>query len=157
MGLRNANLTQFSIECFRIAESKGWWDDYPLTEEGDPPDAQRRLSADIILSKLMLMVTEVAEATEVARMPDFDALAVWADISGGAGSMGELKPYSETEHGEARKGGPLKPEGFGIELADVIIRVLDLCRALGIDIQRCYELKTAYNESRPHRHGGKRA
>lgn len=157
MGLRNANLTQFSIECYRIAESKGWWDDYLPRLDTDPPEVQRVLSADVILSKLMLMVSELSEATEVARMPDFDALAVWADISGGAGSMGELKPYSEAEHGEGRKGGPLKPEGFGIELADVIIRVLDLCRAMGIDIQRCYELKTAYNESRPHRHGGKRA
>ena len=37
--------------------------------------------------------------------------------------------------------------------ADVVIRVLDLCEALGIDLERAMVLKTAYNEGRPHKHG----
>lgn len=31
------------------------------------------------------------------------------------------------------------------------------CRELGIDLQRAMILKTAYNMTRPERHGGKRA
>lgn len=48
-----------------------------------------------------------------------------------------------------------KPIGLPIELADIIIRTLDLCGALGIDIERAVETKHAYNCTRSHRHGGK--
>ena len=49
----------------------------------------------------------------------------------------------------------LKPVGLPAELADIIIRTLDLAGALGIDIEAAVELKHAYNATRPHRHGGK--
>jgi NTP pyrophosphatase (non-canonical NTP hydrolase) len=49
-----------------------------------------------------------------------------------------------------------KPEGFSVELADVIIRVLDLCGHYGIDIEQVLEKKHTYNLTRPHRHGGKK-
>lgn len=49
-----------------------------------------------------------------------------------------------------------KPEGLPSELADVVIRVMDLCGALGIDLEAAMRDKADYNESRPHRHGGKR-
>jgi NTP pyrophosphatase (non-canonical NTP hydrolase) len=39
------------------------------------------------------------------------------------------------------------------ELADVIIRTLDLCGSLGIDIEKHIELKMKYNESREYKHG----
>jgi NTP pyrophosphatase (non-canonical NTP hydrolase) len=50
-----------------------------------------------------------------------------------------------------------KPEGFPSELADVIIRTLDLCAALGIDIEHEIDQKMKHNGTRPYRHGGKRA
>ena len=49
-----------------------------------------------------------------------------------------------------------KPEGFPTELADVIIRVLDLAGALDIDMGKEIEQKIEFNKTRPHRHGGKR-
>ena len=49
-----------------------------------------------------------------------------------------------------------KPEGVPAEMADVIIRVLHFCGALGIDIDKAVKEKMAYNETRPFRHGGKR-
>jgi hypothetical protein len=48
-----------------------------------------------------------------------------------------------------------KPEGIGIELADCIIRILEACDALGIDIAQMIDIKMYYNETRPYRHGGK--
>lgn len=39
------------------------------------------------------------------------------------------------------------------ELADIIIRALDLSARLGIDIQRAVESKHAFNTSRPYKHG----
>lgn len=46
-----------------------------------------------------------------------------------------------------------KPEGVGVEAADVFIRLLDLCAYLGIDLEYLAEIKNTYNESRPHMHG----
>ncbi len=48
-----------------------------------------------------------------------------------------------------------KPEGMAIELADIIIRVLDLAEWLKIDIATAIDVKHSYNQSRPYRHGGK--
>ncbi len=50
-----------------------------------------------------------------------------------------------------------KPEGKPIELADMIIRILDEAGAAGIDMDSALELKMAYNATRPYRHGGKLA
>lgn len=55
-----------------------------------------------------------------------------------------------------RYGDPLgKPDDVGSELADVFIRLLDEASRQGIDLEREYERKMAYNRTRPHRHGGK--
>lgn len=48
-----------------------------------------------------------------------------------------------------------KPEGIPIELADLIIRVLDTCGHYGIDIEHAIQVKHEFNLSRSHRHGGK--
>lgn len=48
-----------------------------------------------------------------------------------------------------------KPCGIPSEIADVIIRCLDLCGEYGIDIEASVERKMAYNRTRPHKHGGK--
>lgn len=49
-----------------------------------------------------------------------------------------------------------KPEGIPSELADVVIRVLDLCESVGIDLERAVIEKMDYNDGRAYRHGGKR-
>ncbi|MBV8068290.1 MAG: hypothetical protein JO270_00195 [Acidobacteriaceae bacterium] len=64
---------------------------------------------------------------------------------------------------EYRNGHPLdetriedgKPEGFGVELADVIIRVCDIAQRAGVNLGACINLKMRYNKTRPTRHGGK--
>ena len=48
-----------------------------------------------------------------------------------------------------------KPEGFGIELADVLIRVINLMSDLGIDAEDMIRIKSAYNNTRPLMHGKK--
>lgn len=51
---------------------------------------------------------------------------------------------------------PQKPEGVAAELADVIIRIGDLCGAYGIDLDAAVAAKMSFNKTRPHRHGGKK-
>jgi NTP pyrophosphatase (non-canonical NTP hydrolase) len=47
--------------------------------------------------------------------------------------------------------------GFPSELADIVIRVADLAGALGIDLAEAIRIKLAFNRTRTHRHGGKKA
>lgn len=48
-----------------------------------------------------------------------------------------------------------KMEGIPSELADVIIRVLDMAEHYDIDIEAAIIEKHRYNQTRPYRHGGK--
>jgi NTP pyrophosphatase (non-canonical NTP hydrolase) len=48
-----------------------------------------------------------------------------------------------------------KPEGFGSECADVLIRLLDTCERRGVDLQAEYQRKISFNRTRGYRHGGK--
>lgn len=38
-------------------------------------------------------------------------------------------------------------------MADVVIRVMDYCESQGIDLAQAIIAKSAYNKTRPHKHG----
>lgn len=124
-----------------------------------------------------MTIRELQEQVRAARASTHDARQVW-----GAG-VGEQIALAHSELSEAleewRLGRPLdlvytthlaqeaglplpellakgyKPEGFPIELADVLIRIADMAERYGIDLTAALEMKLAYNETRPYRHGGK--
>jgi hypothetical protein len=48
-----------------------------------------------------------------------------------------------------------KPCGFGVEIADAMIRFMDYCAAKNIDLGALICEKAEYNKKRPYRHGGK--
>lgn len=70
---------------------------------------------DMMIGKLMLVVTEVSEAAEAVRSNDL--------------------------------------KNFGEELADVFIRLLDICATTGIDIKAAIDAKMKINEQRAYKHG----
>ena len=91
----------------------------------------------------------------------------WWEVSAEERNFGELLALIHSEVSEAleswRMSEPAsferagKPEGWGIELVDVLIRVLDMMHAHGLDIEQLMETKMAHNRTREYRHGGKRA
>jgi NTP pyrophosphatase (non-canonical NTP hydrolase) len=48
-----------------------------------------------------------------------------------------------------------KPEGFVVELGDAIIRIMQLCDNLDLDLEKAIVDKMAFNKTRQHRHDGR--
>ena len=85
------------------------------------------------VENLMMVVTELAEAVEEIR---------------------NEKPafyYHPTDDREIKK-----PEGIAVEIADAIIRLLDMSAYKGYDIETVIKEKLAFNLTRGYRHGGKK-
>ena len=80
-----------------------------------------------IPEKLMLIVSELGEALEHYRER---GVGFFRDETG-------------------------KPDGFGIELADAVIRIRDLSEYLHLDLEQLISVKHEYNKTRPYRHGNK--
>lgn len=69
-------------------------------------------------------------------------------------AVDELRDGIPNNHPECvRKGN--KPQGLNSELADIIIRTVDLAAFLEIDLDKAVKLKMAYNATRPFKHGHK--
>jgi len=49
-----------------------------------------------------------------------------------------------------------KPEGIPSELADIVIRVFDICGYYGINLESAIREKMEFNKTRPYKHGGKK-
>lgn len=81
-----------------------------------------------VSSKLALIHSEVSEALEELRDP---ARGIY--------------------YARRREDG--KPEGFGSELADIVIRVADLAHGLGLSLGAAVAGKMKYNAGRPPMHG----
>ena len=116
-------------EVHKLSVANGWWN-MPQWIQGDvrrDPDAY----AELIVSKLALVHSEISEAVEAVRDGNYDTYK----------DMTYLPP---------------KPDGLPIELADAIIRILDLAGWLGIDMEDAIRTKQEYNKTRAYRHGGKR-
>jgi len=123
---------EWQAEITQWGASKGW-DKPALCElrgeivEGAHVGPQG-VNVEAVGMKLALVHSEVSEALEALRD---GKLALWLD-------------------GE-------KPEGMSTELADTVIRILHLGGLLGLDIEHAMEVKMAYNQGRPYRHGGRLA
>ena len=63
-----------------------------------------------------------------------------------------LEDHRKNKHLEPDEHCP-KFNKLEVEFADVIIRVLDTCGYMALDIGGAVEAKIAFNRSRPHKHG----
>ena len=96
--------------------------------------------------------------SEISEM--FEAYRKW--------DVADLTPIRPEDHGRWCKaqgwtgpcpsdGCPIpKPEGFGPECADVLIRLLDTCYRYNIDLEAEFTRVLAYLWTREYQHGGKK-
>ena len=132
----NAGINGFAIGVHQNSIDHGFWDAAEgtleaikaLQSEGVESQRYKAVSGWIVAQKLALIHAEVSEALEEDRDGNHDV-------------------YYNADSGT------LKPEGIGIELADVIIRTLDLMQWLGLDVEELLMMKARYNQGRPHMHG----
>lgn len=131
------------------AVNHGWWENPPSMPE-----------------LLMLIITEAAEAMEEYRNGK-DPKEIY--YSGKKTFQSEVDTngsviYSVTSNLKDHEINvpsigvikASKPEGIPSELADIVIRVSDICGRYGIDLEAAIKEKMEYNKNRPYKHGGKK-
>lgn len=127
------DLKQTAKEINENAVAKGFWDN----------------PAPNIAEKLMLIVSEVSEAMEADRK-DHNAKDEYLRQLEKDGYTWENSAIS-FQTGFQRD---IK-NSFADELADAVIRILDLCHHKGIDLEWHIKMKMGYNSMREHMHGKK--
>lgn len=154
------NLNEISLEAFKTATEHGFW---------TGPEQ------DNIPTKIALIHEEVSEALKAFRIGDMELHYVYksgpktelVDLQLNSEGTTYIRPYGkDSEWHEVERGMEhetmldldyeAKPEGFGVELADAIIRIADLARRHDIDLDGLVRLKMDYNKTRPHMHGGRK-
>lgn len=125
-------IKELQKEVHALATDKGWYDGI---KKGDPKT---------VPEKLALIHSEVSEAMEEYRT-GYSLTTVYHKSS--EGGPGFVPGFSSRDD--------VKPEGFGVELADAVIRILDLAEFLNIDLEQLIERKHAFNKTRSYRHGNK--
>lgn len=141
-------LNSLAKQINETARSKGWWEG---TEVGVDGDCSTVTVPRPVGEVLALVHSEVSEALEEYR--DGHDLRRMRYVH----PDGTVCDPEVICRARAGVNSDAKPEGFPIELADVLIRVLDACAEWDIDIEEAMRVKIQYNSTRPHRHGGKLA
>lgn len=132
-------LNQLRDEIHENAKNKGFWDS--PRETG---------------TLLMLCVSELAEAMEADRKGRENMLKVFdRDMGFARLDYEDFDPDNSNYAWIINRFETTIKDTFEDELADTIIRILDLCGAKGIDIEKHIELKMKYNATREMMHGKK--
>lgn len=131
-------------KCHQNSVNKGFWDekiDKLRNESGVYLDVARKPWN--FGEKLMLIVSEIGEMFEAWRQNKVEC----------------DKPIDlpdETVTLATGETGKRRMTAVEEEMADVFIRLFDLCGKLDLDVGRIILAKMAYNETRSHMHGGRR-
>ena len=114
-------------EAHQTAKEKGFWD-------------EKRNNSEL----LMLIVTELGEACEALRKNHRQTCTKTVEYGEGVYEEKDVPSLEEATW---------KKNTFEDEIADVFIRLGDLCAGLDIDIEWHIKKKMEYNRNRPYKHG----
>lgn len=137
------DLKKFMEEVHQVSKERGWWDKPHKTD----------------LECVALMVSELAEVMEELRLdppqPPIYQITNLRDLD----PCCQNKDVIVTPEGTNKFNIPWfnssKPEGVAVELADCILRIFDFAEFHGLPLIQALQLKNAYNQTRPYKHGKK--
>lgn len=137
------NLTEFSQQVHEDNIRKGFYDEHRdlmklLILKGSP-DQTRSYGQAFIDQRLALIMSEAGEAVECNRKN------LRANLKGVVSSF-EGEDFKQAFRVHVK-------DTLEDEIADIIIRCLDLSGFLKIDIQKHVDLKLRYNKMRAYKHG----
>lgn len=125
------NIADWQEIVYNNAVDKGWHEEPACEVKAGPLMEPVGVNHDRVAALIALIHSEASEALEEVR-------------------AGKFKMYTVVDDR-----GFSKPEGLESELADIIIRCLDLGGDLGLNIEAAMQAKYKYNMTRESRHGGK--
>jgi len=120
-----------------MAKQKGFWEE----EKRNIPQA------------LLLIISEVSEATEALRKDHYADKAAVESLSQDLELDRTDEEFMLTAINWKTSFEQGVKSSFEDEIADVAIRLFDLCGGLGIDLEKHIELKMMYNSVRGYKHG----
>ena len=129
-------MNRLAKKIFEANKKKGFWTDNP----------KDRNFGEVIA----LCHSELSEALEADRKGTNASLETFEFLNQDPQKMGNIDEVNELFKNTFKTYIKDTKED---ELADTIIRVLDYCGAMNIDIDRHIELKLRYNETRENKHG----
>ena len=132
------NINELAKEVHENAVNHGWYETPPTIPEA--------------LCLIHGEVSEVLEEYREGKPLIYGTCALAAEDCKYSGICDRVGQPGD-EPGEME--GPCKPEGIAVELADVILRTLDLMAYLGVDVDAVVTAKHKYNLGREYKHGGK--
>jgi NTP pyrophosphatase (non-canonical NTP hydrolase) len=125
------SISEVQKMCGILADQKGFWDG---GVEHNTPSSQ-----------LINIIGELSEAWEEIRCGREMTERYYSD------SFGRITCHPV----DLVSGVVNKPEGVPSELADAVIRIMDICHHYNLDLAELIAEKLRYNKTRAHRHGGK--
>jgi NTP pyrophosphatase (non-canonical NTP hydrolase) len=137
------SINKLAKEINRIAEDKGFWEEYDqaLILLKDYQRIQKAVKRAFFSQKLMLITSELGEALEALRKDEHVRMDTFNEM------------FSDNENRFTEAFEFAVKNSFEDELADVVIRVLDLAEKMKIDMEWHIRAKMDYNGHRVHKHG----
>jgi NTP pyrophosphatase (non-canonical NTP hydrolase) len=137
-------------EAHETARAKGFYDDDEIVmREILLTDEERMaLRRRLILARLAMVASEVGEAVDAVRKSDVNTTAFLETVK-----VTDWIPPSADPNFTAVHTRDLRGTTHGSELADIVIRTMDLAEYMGIDLSNEIQAKMVRNSRREHRHG----
>ena len=120
------------------AKNGGWW------------DAERNVP-----ELLMLIVSELSEGLEALRKDHYADKSVVTDLYNDLVVNSHDEEFILNEADWKASFEKSVKNSFEDEMADVAIRLFDLCGGLNVDLEKHIDLKMKYNSMRGYKHGKK--
>jgi len=139
------SMNEWAAEIHENAIAHGWWD-----------DPQRSFGEIIALchSELSEALEEYRNKRPMLYYP-CNTGSVCCEERGDKGVSCGSRVWNPETPEIYCKAKSDKPEGAAVEMIDCMIRILDWCGFMGVDVDAILEAKHEYNKTRPYRHGGK--